>query len=95
MSIKRTDVENVAHLARIAIDDNDITGYTEDLTNILALVDQMQNVTTDDIEPMAHPLDASQRLRADQVTEVNQRDHFQKIAPMAESGLYLVPKVIE
>jgi aspartyl-tRNA(Asn)/glutamyl-tRNA(Gln) amidotransferase subunit C len=95
MSIERTEVENVAHLARIAIDDNDIAGYTEDLTNILALVDQMQSVTTDDIEPMAHPLDASQRLRADQVIEINQRDHFQKIAPMAESGLYLVPKVIE
>ncbi len=95
MTIDRTEVENVAHLARIAIDGDDIVGYTRDLTNILSLVDQMQKTPTDDIEPMAHPLSAKQRLRIDRVTEVNQREHFQKVAPITEAGLYLVPKVIE
>jgi len=95
MTIQRTDVQNAAHLARIAIDEKDIEGYTQDLANILALVDQMQAVNTDQIEPMAHPTDAVQRLRPDQVTEADQRDYFQQIAPATENGLYLVPKVIE
>lgn len=95
MTIQRTDVQNAAHLARIAIDENDIEGYTQDLANILALVDQMQAVNTDQIEPMAHPTDAVQRLRPDQVTEENQRDYFQQIAPVTENGLYLVPRVID
>jgi aspartyl-tRNA(Asn)/glutamyl-tRNA(Gln) amidotransferase subunit C len=55
----------------------------------------MSSVNTDDVTPMAHPLDATQRLRADEVTETDQRDHFQEIAPNVEDGLYLVPKVIE
>ena len=95
MTIERADVENVAHLARIAIDESDIEGYTQDLANILSLVDEMQNVSTDGIEPMAHPLDATQRLRADLVTEENQREHFQQVAPATEAGLYLVPQVID
>ncbi len=95
MTIERTDVQNAAHLARIAIDENNIDEFTQDLANILALVDQMQAVNTDNIEPMAHPTDAVQRLRPDQVTEVNQRELFQAIAPAVENGLYLVPKVIE
>ena len=95
MTIQRTDVQNAAHLARIAIDENDIEGYTQDLANILALVDQMQAVNTDQIEPMAHPTDAVQRLRPDLVTEENQRDYFQQIAPVTENGLYLVPRVID
>ncbi len=95
MTIERTDVQNAAHLARIAIDENSIDEFTQDLANILALVDQMQAVNTDNIEPMAHPTDAVQRLRPDQVTEVNQREHFQALAPATENGLYLVPKVIE
>ena len=95
MSIERNDVLNAAHLARLAIDDNDIADYTQDLANIISLADQMQAVNTDNIEPMAHPMDASQRLRADQVTESNQREHFQKQAPATEAGLYLVPRVID
>ena len=95
MSIERNDVLNAAHLARLAIDDSDIADYTQDLANIISLADQMQAVNTDNIEPMAHPMDASQRLRADQVTESNQREHFQKHAPATEAGLYLVPRVID
>jgi aspartyl-tRNA(Asn)/glutamyl-tRNA(Gln) amidotransferase subunit C len=95
MSLTKKDVENIAHLARLAIDDNDIPGYANNLSNILELVEQMNAIDTSTVEPMAHPLDAVQRLRKDQVTETNQREHFQKAAPKTEAGLYLVPKVIE
>lgn len=95
MAIAPKDVTKVAHLARIAIEQADIEAYTHDLGNILSLVDQMQNVDTDAIEPMAHPLNTTQRLRADKVTEADQREAFQTIAPATEAGLYLVPKVID
>jgi aspartyl-tRNA(Asn)/glutamyl-tRNA(Gln) amidotransferase subunit C len=95
MSLSKNDVQNIAHLARLAIDDNDIPGYAKNLSNILELVEQMNAIDTSPVEPMAHPLDAVQRLRKDEVTETNQREHFQAIAPQTEAGLYLVPKVIE
>lgn len=95
MSIERNDVLSAAHLARLAIDDSDIEDFTQDLTNIISLADQMQAINTDGIEPMAHPMDATQRLRADIVTETNQREHFQKNAPATEDGLFLVPRVID
>ncbi len=95
MSLERDDVKKIAHLARLAIDEADIPGYATNLTNILNLVEQMSAVDTDQVTPMAHPLDAVQRLRPDEVTETNQRDHFQQHAPKVEDGLYLVPKVIE
>jgi len=95
MSLDKTDVEKIAHLARLAVDDVDIPHYARDLTNIFDLVEQLSKADTSDITPMAHPLDANQRLRADEVTEVNQRETFQKIAPKTEAGVYLVPQVIE
>ncbi len=67
----------------------------EELSRILAFVEQMQEVDSSDTTPMAHPLDLAQRLRADEVTESDQRDHFQQVAPAVERGLYLVPRVIE
>ncbi len=95
MSLDRTDVEKIAHLARLNIAEQDIQEYAENLSNILNLVDQMQAVDTHDIAPMAHPMDAIQRLRVDEVTEGNQRDHLQTVAPAVEAGLFQVPKVIE
>jgi aspartyl-tRNA(Asn)/glutamyl-tRNA(Gln) amidotransferase subunit C len=95
MSLQKTDVEKIAHLARISLSEQDIPLYTQNLSNILAFVEQMNSVDTTGIIPMAHPLDAMARLRADVVTETNLRDHFQKIAPQVEVGFYLVPKVIE
>ncbi|WP_455220518.1 Asp-tRNA(Asn)/Glu-tRNA(Gln) amidotransferase subunit GatC [Kaarinaea lacus] len=95
MSLTKKDVENIAHLARLAIDDADIPNYANNLSNILELVEQMNAIDTTDVEPMAHPLDAVQRLRKDEVTEQNQREHYQQVAPLTEAGLYLVPKVIE
>ncbi len=95
MSLDRDDVVKIAHLARLAIDEADIPRYARELSNILALVEQMNRVDTTDVEPMAHPLDTSQRLRPDALTETNQRELFQANAPLVEAGLYLVPKVIE
>lgn len=95
MSLDKTDVEKIAHLARLAIDESDIPDYARDLNNIFNLVEQMNAADTSDITPMAHPLDANQRLRADEVTETDQRDTFQAIAPKTEAGVYLVPQVIE
>lgn len=95
MSLDKNDVEKIAHLARLAIAEEDIPGYATSLSSILELVEQMNAVDTDNISPMAHPQDAFQRLREDVVTEENQREHFQEIAPEVEKGLYLVPQVIE
>ena len=95
MSLDRDDVVKIAHLARLAIDEADIPRYARELSNILALVEQMNRVDTTDVEPMAHPLDTSQRLRPDVLTEDDQRELFQTNAPQVEAGLYLVPKVID
>ncbi len=95
MAINRSDIEKIAKLARLNINEDEITEVTESISNILSLVDKMQSTDTTGIEPMAHPMDAVQRLRPDIVTEKNEREKFQKIAPAAEAGLYLVPKVIE
>jgi aspartyl-tRNA(Asn)/glutamyl-tRNA(Gln) amidotransferase subunit C len=95
MSLHRTDIEKIAHLARLAVAEEDIPRYARELSNILQMVEQMNSVDTRAVVPMAHPLEAGQRLRADEITETDQREQFQSIAPQVEAGLYLVPKVIE
>ncbi len=95
MSLKPEDVRNIAHLARLHLDDADVESYAAELSSILDLVDQMNAVDTSGVEPLANPLDATQRLRDDEVTETDQRDKFQSIAPDVADGLYRVPKVIE
>ena len=95
MSLSKADVEKIAHLARLAISEQDVPLYSKNLSNILAFVEQMNQVDVSGVQPMAHPLDTSQRLREDVVAEPNQREHFQTIAPQVDAGLYLVPKVIE
>jgi len=95
MSLDADDVKKIAYLARLKIDEADIPGYVSNLSSILDLVEQMSSVDTEGVLPMSHPMDAVQRLREDTVTESDQRDHFQKIAPKTEDGLYLVPRVIE
>jgi len=95
MSLKTEDVKNIAHLARLAISDDAVEDYSRDLSNILDLVEQMNQVNTDNVQPMAHPMDAQQRLREDKATEPNQREKFQSIAPDVANGLYRVPIVIE
>lgn len=95
MSLDKTDVEKIAHLARLAIDESEVPHYAQDLNNIFNLVEQMSAADTNNITPMAHPLDANQRLRTDEITETNKREQFQSIAPKTEAGVYLVPQVIE
>jgi aspartyl-tRNA(Asn)/glutamyl-tRNA(Gln) amidotransferase subunit C len=95
MNLTAQDVEKIAHLARLGIDQQDVNYYAEDLTGLLNLMQQMGETDTNGVEPMAHPMEQIQRLRADAVTESDQRSHFQAIAPQVEDGLYLVPKVIE
>ena len=93
--LSATEVKKIAHLARVGIEEQHIGAYADDLNNVLTLMAQMSKVDTNGIKPMAHPMDQVQRLRADVVTEINQRENFQRIAPQTEDGLYLVPKVIE
>ncbi|MBA1149448.1 Asp-tRNA(Asn)/Glu-tRNA(Gln) amidotransferase subunit GatC [Ectothiorhodospiraceae bacterium WFHF3C12] len=95
MSLEPSQVKEIAHLARLAIEEHDIPSYAKNLSEILAFVEQMNAQDTEGVEPMAHPLDMTQRLRPDEVTEPDQRERFQAIAPATEAGLYLVPKVIE
>jgi len=95
MSFSSDDVKKIAHLARLNMSDEDIGFYTPQLSNILHFVEQMNAVDTSHIEPLANPLDQPLRLRLDVITEKNERDAFQAIAPKVEAGLYLVPKVIE
>ncbi len=95
MAIEQNEIEKIAELARIRIAPDQIGQVTARITEILGMVDQLQAVDTTDVEPMANPLDAIQRLRADEVTEENRREAFQAIAPAVENGLYLVPRVVE
>lgn len=95
MSLTTDEVKKIAYLARLGIDDKDIGAYANDLSNILSLMTKMDETNTDNVNPMSHPMDQLQRLRIDKVTESNKREQFQSIAPQVESGLYLVPKVIE
>ncbi|OIQ78635.1 aspartyl/glutamyl-tRNA(Asn/Gln) amidotransferase subunit C [mine drainage metagenome] len=95
MSLTIEDVQRIAHLARIEVDENEAKTMLTKLDGILGLIEQMQAVDTVGIQPMSHSQDITQRLRDDVVTEANQRELFQTNAPAVENGLYLVPKVIE
>ncbi|MBI3480702.1 MAG: Asp-tRNA(Asn)/Glu-tRNA(Gln) amidotransferase subunit GatC [Nitrosomonadales bacterium] len=95
MTLTNADVQKVARLARLAMDEAEIESARSQLTGIFNLIAEMQAVDTKGIAPMSHAQDLSQRLREDVVTETNQRELFQSIAPQVEAGLYLVPQVIE
>ena len=95
MSLTSDDVKRVAKLARLGLAEAETTEILTRLNSIIALVDQMQQIDTEGVAPLAHPLELRQTLRADAVAETNQRDKFQAIAPHTDAGLYLVPKVVE
>lgn len=95
MSLTAEEIKKVAHLARLSISEEEIQPLSHDLDNILALVSKMNRIPIDEVEPMAHPLNTSQPLRDDIVTEQNQRDLFLKLAPQTMMGLYLVPQVLD
>jgi aspartyl-tRNA(Asn)/glutamyl-tRNA(Gln) amidotransferase subunit C len=89
------EIRRIGDLARLELSATELAAMQQELNGILALVDQMAAVDTEGVEPMSHPQAAMQRLREDEVTEADQRERFQAIAPKVEDGLYLVPKVIE
>lgn len=95
MTLTPREVTHVARLARLRIGDDEIAGVTAKLDRILAFVDQLKAADTAGLAPMAHPLDMTQRLRADEVTETDRRDDYQRNAPETVDGLYIVPRVIE
>ena len=95
MALDASQIEKIAHLARLAIEADDVPQYARNLSDIIAFVEQLEEVDTASVVPLAHPLDAIQRLRADEVKETDQGEAFQSSAAQSEAGLYLVPKVIE
>ncbi len=95
MSLTLVDVKRIAHLARIEVDEKEAESMLAQLYGIFNLIEEMQAVNTSGVEPMSHSQDLVQRMRDDIVTETDQRELFQSIAPKVEDGLYLVPKVIE
>ncbi len=95
MILSDQDIKKIAHLARIDVSDEQVTALRPELGKILTMIEHMDSVDTQNVAPLSHPIEANQRLRLDEVTEINQRDTFQKIAPNADHGLYFVPLVIE
>ena len=96
MSLTRHDVENIAHLARLALSEEQLPVYVDSLSKIFDLVTQLNAADTASVEPMAHPLaDQVQRMRPDEVLDDDQHGKYQRNAPRVEADLYLVPKVIE
>jgi len=95
LSLNKDQIEYIATLARLKLQDEEIADVVDKLSRIVDFVDQLQAAPTDDVLPMAHPLNMCQRLRADEVTESDQRDQVQKNAPLVEDGYYLVPRVLE
>jgi aspartyl-tRNA(Asn)/glutamyl-tRNA(Gln) amidotransferase subunit C len=93
--VDRSDIAKLAELTRLQITDEHAGAVAESIGDVLSLIDQLQAVDTNGVKPMAHPLDAMQRLRADVVTEENQREALQTNAPAADAGYFLVPKVID
>lgn len=95
MSLTKDQVEHIATLARLTLAEHELDDVVAKLSSIVDFVDQLQSAATDDVLPMAHPLNQSQRLRADDVTEMNERERIQQNAPDVERGFYRVPRVIE
>ncbi|MAD91119.1 MAG: Asp-tRNA(Asn)/Glu-tRNA(Gln) amidotransferase GatCAB subunit C [Gammaproteobacteria bacterium] len=95
MSLNKEQVQHIAMLAKLNLSDEEYAESVEKLSKIVDFVDQLSTVNTADITPMAHPVDAIQRLRIDDITETNKRDYYQKNAHEVFDGLYLVPKVLD
>jgi len=95
MSIKKSEIAYISSLSKLKMEDIEIDNFTRQISDILEMIQQLEKVNTDDIEPMAHPLNMKQRLRKDSVTEENQRELYKENAAEFEEGFYKVPKVID
>ncbi len=91
----RIDIDHLARLAALRLSEDDRVAALRDLQRIVTMVDRMRSVDTDGVQPLAHPLDSTQRLRADATTETFDREHLQEGAPSVREGLYIVPRVVE
>lgn len=95
MALTLNDVEKIARLSRLYLDDGEKAQTLQELNDIFAMVEKMQSVNTDGIEPMAHPHEAALRLREDKITETDRAAEYQVVAPEVRNRLYIVPQVIE
>lgn len=95
MTISQDDIKKIAYLARIKISQDESILLEKKLTGIMNLIDEMQKIDTDSIEPMSHALDINQPLRKDEVSESDIRKKTMPLAPEAEDPLFMVPQVIE
>ena len=95
MSIDKSDIKHLCNLSKLNLDEDEQSLFLKQMQSILGMIEELQEVDTGDIEPMAHPLQMSQRLRVDEITEFNERDNYQKNTEFAEDGFYKVPKVID
>jgi aspartyl-tRNA(Asn)/glutamyl-tRNA(Gln) amidotransferase subunit C len=95
MALTKNDIEKLAKLSRLSLTDDEMSQTMADLNNIFTMVEKMQALNTDGVEPMSHPHELALRLREDAITEVDQHEYYQQIAPAVSDDLYLVPKVIE
>ena len=95
MALTLNDVEKIARLSRLYLDDGEKAQTLQELNDIFAMVEKMQSVNTDGIEPMAHPHEAALRLREDKITETDRAAKYQSVAPEVRNRLYIVPQVIE
>lgn len=95
MTIDRQEIDKLAGLARLEIGPEEAEEVARRIAEVLALIDRMREADTEAVEPMAYPLEATQRLRPDEPAEPDRRDELQALAPAVRDGLYLVPKVVE
>lgn len=95
MTLSVDDVRRIARLARLALSDDEAAATRAQLGSVFDLIERLQAVDTEGVEPMTHPQPMGLRLRSDEVTEPDRREDFQRVAPSVEQGLYLVPRVIE
>ena len=95
MALTLNDVEKIARLSRLYLNDGEKAQALQELNDIFAMVEKMQSVNTDGIEPMAHPHEAALRLREDKITETDRAAEYQSVAPEVRNRLYIVPQVIE
>jgi len=93
--LSKDDIDYIAHLARLEISTDEVADYSAKLGKIIDFINELDKADTGDLLPMAHPLDMSQRLRPDEVTETDQRDTYQQNATEKSAGLYVVPRVVE
>ncbi|MEM9383821.1 MAG: Asp-tRNA(Asn)/Glu-tRNA(Gln) amidotransferase subunit GatC [Pseudomonadota bacterium] len=95
MSLTPDEVKKIAHLARLSIGEKQVPDFVDNLSRIIDFVQQLESADTAGVQPMAHPVPSTQRLRADEVSETDHRERYQRNASSVQEGLYLVPRVIE